>query len=399
MNAERKSEMQIELAQRMNELSPYLFAELDRKKQEAQSRGVDVISFTVGDPDLPTPQEIVAAGREALADADNHHYPAYAGSQRFRQAAADWMKRRFAVELDPDEEILALMGTKEGIAHLPFVLVGPGDVALCPEPGYPVYAVATRLAGGEVHAMPLLSEKGFLPDFSAIPPGVLERARMIWINYPNNPTAAVADRKFLEQAVAFARQHGLVLCADCAYSEIAYDGLEVDSVLSIPGAREVALEFHSMSKTYNMTGWRIGFVAGRRDVIAALGDLKSNLDSGVFGAVQDTAVAAMQSWPATLAPLIETYRERRDLLVEGLRGLGFEVRRPQATFYVWLPVPGGDDVAFAHNLIEQAGVLLTPGSGFGPSGAGYVRLTLTTARERIIEALERLGGIDLGTRA
>ncbi len=388
--------MELQLAKRMQELAPYLFADLDRKKSEAQARGVDVISFTIGDPDLPTPDLIVEAGQAALADPANHKYPAYAGSKMFLEAAAAWMKKRFSVELDPQQEVAALIGTKEGIAHLSFALVGPGDVALCPEPGYPVYAIASRLAGGEVHALPLVEQNSFLPDLDAIPDQVADRAKLMWINYPNNPTGATADRDFLVKAVEFSKRHQLVLCADCAYSEIAFDGYRVQSVLELAGAREVAVEFHSMSKTYNMTGWRSGFVAGRRDVVKALATLKSNLDSGVFQAIQVASVAAMQSWPGHLAELNETYRRRRDLLVRGLTELGFRPPNPRATFYVWMPVPGGDDVAFTMHLLEETGVLVTPGSGFGPSGKGYIRLTLTASEERINETLARFKKARIG---
>jgi LL-diaminopimelate aminotransferase len=374
----------------MQELAPYLFAELDRKKAEAQARGVDVISFTIGDPDLPTPAEIVEAGQAALADPQNHRYPAYAGSPAFKQAAALWMQRRFDVDLDPDREIVALIGTKEGIGHLPFALVNPGDVVLCPEPGYPVYAGATRLAGGEAHPLPLTAERSFLPDLEGIPKDIRKRAKALWINYPNNPTGAVAPEEFLKKAVAFAKEHDLILCADCAYSEIGFDGYRPPSVLELPGARDVAVEFHSLSKTYNMTGWRVGFIAGRPDIVGALGTLKSNLDTGVFGAVQAAGIAAMRLWPRHLPDLNRIYQRRRDLLVAGLKQAGYSPPTPRATFYIWMPVPGGDDQAFATRLIETAGVIVTPGSGFGPSGKGYVRLCLTMDEDRLQEAVTRI---------
>jgi LL-diaminopimelate aminotransferase len=389
--------MKDKLAGRMQKLAPYLFAELDRKKAEAQARGVDVISFTVGDPDLPTPPEIVEAGQAALANPNNHRYPAYAGSKAFREAAAGWMKRRFEVELDPDREIVALIGTKEGIGHLPFALVDPGDVVLCPEPGYPVYAIATRLAGGEAHPLPLTSGNSFLPDLDGIPPDVRRRAKALWINYPNNPTGACAPQEFFEKAVSFARENQLVLCVDCAYSEIAFDTYRPPSVLELPGARDVTVEFHSLSKTYNMTGWRVGFVAGQPDVVKALGTLKSNLDSGVFGAVQEAGIAAMKLWPKHLPDLMKIYKRRRDLLVGGLERAGYAPPTPQATFYIWMPVPGGDDREFATRLIETAGVIVTPGSGFGPSGQGYVRLCLTVDEGRLQEAILRIEKAGIGS--
>jgi LL-diaminopimelate aminotransferase len=385
-----------ELANRMKTLTPYLFADLDRKKQAAKARGVDVIALTIGDPDLPTPEAIVQAGQQALADPKNHRYPAYAGSPEFLSEAAAWMKRRFSVELDPAEEVTALIGTKEGIAHLSFALVDRGDVALCPEPGYPVYAIATRLAGGEVTYLPLTAEHDFLPDLDGIEADALKRAKLMWINYPNNPTAAIADVGFLERAVKLAREHELILCVDCAYSEITFDGYQAPSVLQLPGAREVAVEFHSLSKSYNMCGWRVGFAAGYAPVVSALARLKSNLDSGVFGAVQAAGIAAMQSWPAHLPELLSTYKGRRDALVSGLEKAGYRPPVPRATFYVWMPVPGGDDVAFASRLIEEAGVLVTPGSGFGPSGRGFVRMALTESQARMQEATERIKRAGIG---
>ena len=389
--------MKDRFAARMQKLAPYLFAELDRKKSEAQAKGVDVISFTVGDPDLPTPPEIVEAGQAALANPNNHRYPAYAGSKEFRQAAAGWMKRRFEIDLDPDREIVALIGTKEGIGHLPFALVERGDVVLCPEPGYPVYAIATRLAGGEAHPLPLTAEKSFLPDLDGIPPEVCKKAKALWINYPNNPTGACAPQEFFEKAVSFAQEHQLVLCVDCAYSEIAFDNYRPPSVLELPGARDVTVEFHSLSKTYNMTGWRVGFIAGQPDVVRALGDLKSNLDSGVFGAVQEAGIAAMKLWPKHLPDLMKIYKRRRDLLVGGLERAGYAPPTPQATFYIWMPVPGGDDREFATRLIETAGVIVTPGSGFGPSGKGYVRLCLTLDEGRLQEAILRIQKAGIGS--
>jgi len=382
--------MTLRLARRMSLLQPYLFADLDRKKQAAIARGMDVISLSIGDPDLPTPGPVVEAGQAAMADSKNHRYPAYAGSKAFRRTAADWLDRRFSVHLDPDRELVALIGSKEGIFHLALVLVGEGDVVLCPEPGYPVYAVSTRMAGAEVHEMPLVAERDFLPDLDAVPAGVLARARAIWINYPNNPTGAFADRAFYSKAVAFAQEHELTLCVDAAYSEITFDGLRALSVFEIPGAREVAVEFHSLSKSYNMTGWRVGFAVGRPDVIEPLADFKSNLDSGVFGAVQAAGIRAMESWPGPSEQVCETYRRRRDRLVAGLSRAGYDVTAPRGTFFVWMPVPGGDDKRFAGRLIDEVGVVVTPGSGFGPSGAGYVRFALTVDEHRLDEAVERI---------
>ncbi len=382
--------MSVRLAGRMQKLAPYLFAELDRKKREAQARGLDVISLTIGDPDLPTPAAIVEEGQRALADPANHRYPAYAGGMPFRNAAARWLKRRYGVDLDAEKEIVALIGTKEGIFHLPFVLMDPGDVALVPDPGYPVYSIATRLIGGEVHWLPLREENGFLPDLSSIPGEVLAKARVLWVNYPNNPTAAVADEGFFRRAVGFCREHGLILAVDSAYSEIAFDDYRAPSALQLPGAKEVTIEFHSLSKTYSMCGWRVGFAAGNAEVVSALARLKSNMDSGVFGAIQQAARAAMETWPGHLSEVVDVYRRRRDALVEELRRGGLNPPNPRATFYVWLKVPGGDDQAFAGALVEKTGVLVAPGSGFGPSGKGFVRLALTAPEDRLREAGRRM---------
>jgi LL-diaminopimelate aminotransferase len=382
--------MNITRAKRMEELAPYLFADLDRKKKEALDRGVDVISLTIGDPDLPTPQEIVTAGQQALTLPVNHRYPDYAGSAAFRSEAARWMKRRFDVDVDADREVAALIGSKEGIAHLPFVYVDPGDVVLCPEPGYPVYDIATRLAGGEVYHLPLVADNAFLPDLDAIPGDVARRAKILWINYPNNPTGAVAPLEFYQQAVAFAQRHNCLLGVDAAYSEIGFDAYRAPSIFEVQGAREVAIEFHSLSKSFNMTGWRVGFAVGAQNLVGPLADLKSNLDSGIFTAVQDAGIAALQLWPNNLPDLLETYRRRRDCLVSSLQKAGYQASSPQATFYVWMPVPGGDDVRFAAEMIEKVGVLVTPGSGFGPSGKGYVRFSLTVDEDRLEEAVARI---------
>jgi len=379
-------------ASRLQSLPPYLFADLDRKKAELESRGVDVISFTIGDPDLPTPEPIVAAARQALGRADNHRYPAYAGSGEFRRAAAAWMKRRYGVDLDPDRQLVALIGSKEGIAHLPFALLEPGQVALCPEPGYPVYANATLLAGGRPLFLPLRPENDFLPDLDAVDPGTARQARLLWLNYPNNPTGAVAGLDFFARAVDFCRRHDILLCSDAAYSEMTLSGEPAPGVLQVPGAEDTAIEFHSLSKTFNMTGWRVGFAAGNAGAVAALLGFKTNVDSGVFGALQEAAEAAWRAWPEIVEPTLAEYRRRARLLAEGLRRLGLEVQPPRATFYLWPEVPGGDDVAFTERLLEQTGVLVTPGSGFGPSGRGFVRLCLTQPLERIDQALGRLAG-------
>ncbi len=388
--------MNLNLAHRMSLLEPYLFAELDRKKAEALEKGVDVISLSIGDPDLPTPREIRDAAWQALGEPENHRYPDYAGSDSFRKAASTWMKRRFGIELNPGKEISALIGSKEGIFHTAFVLAGDGDVVLCPEPAYPVYAISTRLAGAEPVFMPLLEKNDFLPDLSCISSSAARKAKALWINYPNNPTGAVADEGFLRNAVEFARENDLVLCCDAAYSEISFDGYKALSIFEIPGAEDVAVEYHSMSKSYNMTGWRVGFVAGRADVVQALAEYKSNMDSGVFGVVQAAAISAMNLWPEPVINICDVYKKRRDVLVSGLRRAGYDPGFPKATFYVWMKVPGGDDKEFCTTLIEQAGVVATPGSGFGPSAKGYVRFSLTVQDHRLAEAVERIVSMNAG---
>ncbi|MBI2154993.1 MAG: LL-diaminopimelate aminotransferase [Candidatus Rokubacteria bacterium] len=380
-----------EFAERLRRLPPYLFAEIDRKKREVRARGVDVIDLGIGDPDLPTPPHIIQALQKAAEDPANHRYPSYEGLLAYRQAVADWYAKRFNVRLDPDQEVLTLIGSKEGTAHMPLAFVNPGDVVLVPDPGYPVYAAGTWFAGGEVHFMPLRRENGFLPDLGAIPREAARRAKLMYLNYPNNPTAAVATRDFFTQVVAFARRHGILVCHDLMYSELKFDGFEPPSLLEVDGAREVGVEFHSLSKTYSMTGWRLGFCVGNRQAVAGLGAVKTNVDSGVFQAVQHAGVAALTG-PQDLAEQYRrTYQERRDIVVRGLRALGWQVDVPKGTFFVWAPVPGGlDSRAFATRLLEEAGVVVTPGVGFGPSGEGFYRIALTVDQARIAEAMERL---------
>ena len=385
-----------EIAERLKHLPPYLFAEIDKKKREVRARGVDVIDLGIGDPDLPTPPHIIHALQKAAEDPANHRYPSYEGMLAYRQAVADWYAKRFNVRLDPEEEVLTLIGSKEGTAHIPLAFVNPGDVVLVPDPGYPVYAAGTWFAGGDVHWMPLRRENGFLPDLDAIPAEVARRAKLMYLNYPNNPTAAVATRDFFARVVAFARRHGILVCHDLMYSELKFDGFEPPSLLEVEGAREVGVEFHSLSKTYSMTGWRLGFCVGNRAAVAGLGAVKTNVDSGVFQAVQIAGIAALTG-PQDLAEQYRrTYQERRDVVVSGLKQLGWEVDVPKGTFFVWAPVPGGlDSRSFATRLMEEAGVVVTPGVGFGPSGEGFYRIALTVDQARIAEAMERLKGLRL----
>lgn len=385
-----------ELADRLKRLPPYLFAEIDRKKREVRARGVDVIDLGIGDPDLPTPPHIIQALKTAAEDPENHRYPSYEGLPAFRQAVADWYAKRFNVRLDPEQEVLTLVGSKEGTAHMPLAFVNPGDVVLVPDPGYPVYAAGTWFAGGEVHWMPLRRENRFLPDLSAIPGDVARRAKLMYLNYPNNPTAAVATRDFFARVVSFARSHGILVCHDLMYSELKFDGFEPPSILEIEGARDVAVEFHSLSKTYSMTGWRLGFCVGNAKAVGGLGQVKTNVDSGVFQAVQYAGIAALTGSHELAEQYRRTYQQRRDIVIAGLKALGWDVDVPKGTFFVWAPVPGGlDSRRFATRLLEEVGVVVTPGVGFGPSGEGFYRIALTVPEARLAEAMKRLKGLKL----
>ncbi len=385
-----------ELAERLKRLPPYLFAEIDKKKQAARARGVDVIDLGIGDPDLPTPPNVIQALQQAALDPQNHRYPSYEGMPAFRQAVADWYAKRFGVRLDPESEVLTLIGSKEGTAHMPLAFVNPGDVVLVPDPGYPVYAAGTWFAGGEVHFMPLRRERGFLPELDAIPPDVARRAKLMYLNYPNNPTASCASLEFFSQVVAFARRYGVIVCHDAMYSELRFAGYEPPSFLEVKGAREVGVEFHSLSKTYSMTGWRIGFCVGNARAVAGLAQVKTNVDSGVFQAIQYAGIAALTGPQDVPERYRKTYEERRDVVTQGLMTLGWEVDVPRATFFVWAPVPGGlDSRTFASCLLDQVGVVVTPGTGFGPSGEGFYRIALTVDTPRLAEAMARLRQIRL----
>jgi LL-diaminopimelate aminotransferase len=382
----------VRVSRRIASLPPYLFAELDRRLAAKRAEGVDVISLGVGDPDLPTPDHVVEALREAAADPETHRYPSYWGSLEFRTAVAAWYGRRFGVELDPETEVMALIGSKEGIGHIALAYLDPGDEALIPDPGYPVYAVSTRLAGGVPVSLPMPAERGFLPDLAAAP--VSERTRALWLNFPSNPTAAVTDLEAFEEAVAFARAHDLVVLHDAAYSEITFDGYVAPSVLQAPGAKDVALEFGSASKTYDMTGWRIGWAAGSAEAIRALGVVKTNLDSGQFSAVQRAAIAALEGPQDVVDELRLTYQRRRDLVIGTMNGLGWSLKPPLGSCYVWAPVPEGEtSVSFADRLLDEAGVFVAPGSGYGERGEGYVRLSLTVPDDRLAEAMDRIGSV------
>jgi LL-diaminopimelate aminotransferase len=378
-------------ADRMSRIPPYLFAEIDRKVQAKRAAGVDVISLGVGDPDMPTPPRIVNALQEAAADPANHQYPSYFGLRDLRQAIADWYAARFGVTLDPDTEVLPTLGSKDGISHVPFAYVNPGDVVLAPSPGYPVYQTGALMADGEAYLMALRAEKRWLPDLEAIPDDVLRRAKLMWLNYPNNPTAATADLDFFEHAVEFCGRHGIILCHDAPYSEIAFDGYRPPSLLQARSAREVGLEFHSISKTYNMTGWRLGWICGNAELVKVAGQLKTNIDSGIFQAVQWAAIEALRGGESETEAANRVYARRHRKVVDTLNALGWKLEPPRATFYVWAPVPQGyDSIGFATLVLDQAGVNITPGVGFGSHGEGWFRLSVTAPDERIDEAMERL---------
>ena len=382
------------LAQRLDRLPAYLFLEISRKIATKRREGVDIVSFGIGDPDVATPAHIVDALVDAARDPTNHRYPESDGLPALRRAVADWYERRFGVALDPDREVVPLIGAKEGIGHFALCVIGPGDVALVPDPGYPVYAVGTMLAGGETHWLPLAEERQWLPDLSSIAPAVAARARVLWLNYPNNPTAGLATEALFEEAVAFARRHDLVVCHDAAYSEVTFDGYVAPSFLQTPGAKDVGIEFHSLSKTFNMTGWRLGMAVGNAELVDALVRVKSNLDSGIPQAIQQMGITALsQTADGWLDANNAVYRDRRDRVVAGLRRAGFEVTTPRAGLYVWARLPSGwTSAAMAEELVEQLGVVVTPGRGYGPSGEGYVRLSLTTPDDRVEEGLRRLAG-------
>lgn len=382
----------MQFAKRLEQIPPYLFAELDRKRDELMSKGVDIINMGVGDPDQPTPDHILAAMHAAVDDPSTHNYPPYQGTKEYRQAAVNWMAKRFGVkDLDPNTEVVSSIGSKEAIHNTFLAFVEPGDYTLIPDPGYPVYRTSTIFAGGESYTMPLLPENQFLPDLKAIPSEVAAKAKLLWINYPNNPTGALATKEFFAELVDFCRRYQILLCHDHAYSEMAYDGYKPPSVLEIPGAKEVAIEFHSLSKSYNMTGWRVGFVVGNAQGIKGLSQVKTNVDSGVFKAVQKAAIAAFESTEDQLQAVMSVYQRRRDLIVKGLQALGWPLKAPQATLYVWVPVPKGyTSTEFVSILLEKCGILVPPGNGYGQAGEGFFRIALTVADERIEEALARM---------
>ena len=389
----------MKISRRIENIPPYLFTAISRKIAEKRAAGVDVITFAIGDPDIPTPKHIMDALHKAADEPANHRYPESDSLPELRRAVAGWYKRRFDIDLDPDKEVLPLIGSKEGIANVAYCLIDPGDIALVPDPGYPVYRAGTTFAGGEPYYMPLREEADFLPDFDAIPDEVAKRAKVLWLNYPNNPTGAVADISFFEEAVRFAKKYDIAICHDGPYSEVAYDGYKPVSFLQAEGARDVGIEFHSLSKSFNMTGWRIGMAVGNATLINGLFRIKDNVDSGIAQAIQYMAIAALEGPQDCIDEHNAIYQRRRDLLVKALQACGLRVHPPKASLYIWARIPEGYTSAeYAARMIEEIGVVVTPGNSYGPSGEGYIRLSITTFDERVEEGARRLTAWQGGAR-
>ncbi len=382
----------MQFAQRLDQIPPYLFAEINRKSQALLAQGVDLINLAIGDPDQPTPPTILQTMHAAIEDSSTHNYPPYQGMLAFRRAVAAFMARRYGVsDINPDTEVLSSIGSKEAIHNTFLAFVDPGDYTLIPDPGYPVYNTATLFANGKPYKMPLKAENNFLPDFSKIPPEIAQRAKLLWLNYPNNPTGALADLDFFAEVVAFCRRYDILLCHDHAYAEMAYDGYQPPSVLQIAGAKDCAIEFHSASKSYNMTGWRVGFVVGNGLGIQGLARVKSNVDSGVFKAIQQAVITALETPRPEIEKLMSVYQRRRDILVEGFNSLGWNLTPPKATLYVWVPVPAGyTSSEFVNLLLDECGIVVAPGNGYGSFGEGFFRIALTTADEKMEKAIARL---------
>ncbi len=383
--------MKVDYADRLKQLPPYLFEEIDKAKQKAIDEGRPIIDLGVGDPDTPTPDIVIKKLQEAVLDPSTHQYALNRGLSELRSEMAKWYKSRFDVDLDPDTEILPLLGSKEGIAHVPLAFINPGDEALVPNPGYPPYNSGVIFAGGKVNFMPLLKENSFLPDLDVIDPEVAGRCKLMHINYPNNPTGAVCDEAFYEKVVAFAKKYDIIVCSDVAYTEMGFDGYKPISFLEVNGAKDVGIEFHSLSKTFNMTGWRVAMAVGNAELLNGLAKVKANIDSGIFTAVQVASIEALKNAEAIKEKMNKIYTERRDVLVNGLREAGWDVPRPRATFYIWAPVlEGYDSTSMSKAILEKADIIATPGNGFGESGEGYVRMTLTVDKEKLSEAVDRL---------
>ena len=387
--------MKIDWSDRIKNLPPYLFAEIDAKKDALIDKGIDVIDLGVGDPDIPTPKRIIDALHSSSLNPENHRYPSYAGMMSFRDEVATWYKRRFNVEIKGNKNVIALIGSKEGVAHAPLAFVNPGDIALVPDPGYPVYSVATEFAGGTPYVMPLLESNGFMPDLDIIPEDILKKTKIMFLNYPNNPTSAFANDEFFKKAIDFAFKNNILICHDAAYTEVYFQE-KPKSFLEYDGALDVGIEFHSLSKTFSMTGWRLGHVAGNESAVAAIGKIKTNIDSGAFQAVQEAGIEALRNYQDELQDRIDIYKKRSELLSSGLESIGIEVYKPMGTFYVWFKNPNGIlSKDFANSLLEDAGIVMTPGTGFGEYGEGYTRASVTLNDKRLEEAVERIKKITI----
>ncbi|MDR0676408.1 MAG: LL-diaminopimelate aminotransferase [Elusimicrobiota bacterium] len=383
--------MRFNYADTIKKLPPYIFAEIDRKKKELIEKGVDIISFGVGDPDLPTPEFIIEAMKKAIFDPKHHQYPFGKGIYEFRNEIAKFYKRRFNVDLNVETEIHALIGSKEGIAHITLGFLDAGDIALCPEPGYPAYASSTLINKGEVYYMPLKEENGYFPKLEKIPEDILKRAKIMFLNSPNNPTAAVYNEAQFKKAIEFAKKYNIIIAHDAAYTEIYYDNKKPISFLEVEGAKEVGIEFHSLSKTYNMTGWRIGFIVGNREIVKGLGIVKDNFDSGVFSAIQEAGSIALEKGDKEAERLREIYQKRRDFFIDNMKDLGWDIKAPSATFYVWAKTLNNmSSTQFATLMLDKCGIVVTPGNGFGVDGEGYIRFALTVDENRMKEAFERM---------
>ena len=385
----------MEYSEKLKKLPPYLFVELDRLKQKKIEEGVDVIDLGVGDPDIPTPSEIVEVAKKALEKPENHRYPSNKGSSLFLKACADYINRRFGVKIDWEKEVIALIGSKEGIAHFPIAFINPGDIMLCPEPAYPVYSLSAIFTDAQAYTLPLTEENDFFPDFSKVPKEVLEKTKILWLNYPNNPTGKMADKEQFKEVIKLAKKYNFIVAHDAAYIELYYEKPAI-SILEIEGAKDVAIEFHSLSKTFCMTGWRIGFAVGNETLISALAKVKSNIDSGVFTAIQEAGAYALNNLESLVPPIREIFKKRGEFLANSLKELGYNLLPYNATFYLWVKTPNGySSTEFCKKLIEEIGVVVTPGNGFGPSGEGYFRIALTVNEDRLKEVINRLKSLKI----
>jgi LL-diaminopimelate aminotransferase len=381
----------MQVSKRIEKLPPYLFVDINKRIQQKRDKGIDIISFAIGDPDIPTQERIIDRLCDQARKPENHRYPETDGLPELRQAIADWYKKRFSVALNPATEVLPLIGSKEGIGHISFCYLDTDDVALVPDPSYPVYSISTMLAGGVPYYLPINEKNNFIPDIDSVPANVLKKAKILWLNYPNNPTGAIADLDFFKKAVKFAHDHNLIICHDAPYTEVSYDGYKAPSFIQVDGAREVAIEFHSCSKTYNMTGWRIGMAVGNANIINALFRLKSNLDSGIPQAIQQMAIEALNGPQDHLKSQNMIYQNRRDKLIAALKAIGLQPRTPKASFYIWVKVPDGySSIEFTTRVLEETDIAVTPGTGYGAAGEGYIRLSLTLPDKRLNEAIKRL---------